>query len=142
MKEINDFMNKPITRESVDGFQDFSKLPSDFTSEIKTNGLESTIKVPKGLETLAKNKHRSQGKRKIKLGNKMDKWKHKEQLVKKEPAGCGFPICVEIDMIPYRFKSLCAFAEYLAKSGHSNRVFMVQKGACEQASKSIVYSIF
>merc|ERR1711936_107805 len=56
-------------------------------------------------------------------------YKYKEQLGG-EPLGCGFPICVEVDMVPKRFTSMCAFAKWMKETRQLNRVFMVQKQDC------------
>merc|ERR1711990_32642 len=56
-------------------------------------------------------------------------YEYKEQLGG-EPLGCGHPICVEVDMVPKRFTSMCAFAKWMKETRQLNRVFMVQKQDC------------
>merc|ERR1711974_161873 len=50
----------------------------------------------------------------------------------KRRLGCGFPGCVEVDMIPKRFKSICHFSKWMLENEEStkDRVFMVQKQDC------------
>merc|ERR1711974_405479 len=50
----------------------------------------------------------------------------------KRRLGCGFPVCVEVDMIPKRFKSICHFSKWMLENEEStkDRVFMVQKQDC------------
>jgi len=58
-------------------------------------------------------------------------WSH--QPHKKDPPGCGNPICVLIDARPERFKSMCQFVHYLEDNNLHRRMFHIQKGDCLNA---------
>ena len=68
----------------------------------------------------------------------MKRWDHKEKLDESEPDGCGFPVCAVVDMRVKRFKSMCAFVEWVNTEGHLRRVFEIQKGGCEDASEKFL----
>ena len=38
------------------------------------------------------------------INKKLRRWEHHEGLDPDEPKGCGYPICVDVDMRPKRFK--------------------------------------
>ena len=71
------------------------------------------------------------------LKQELNRWPHKEGVHKEDPPGCGFPICVDVDMRPKRFESMCRFVKWLKENGHERRIFAVQKGGCEDVSKLI-----
>ena len=73
--------------------------------------------------------------RKRNLQRIVNRWEHKEGLNKEDPDGCGFPICVDVDMRPKRFESMCSFTKWMKENGHERRIFEVQKGGCEDVSK-------
>ena len=73
--------------------------------------------------------------RKRNLERALKRWDHKEGINKEDPAGCGFPICVDVDMRPKRFESMCSFTKWMIENGHERRIFEVQKGGCEDVSK-------
>ena len=73
--------------------------------------------------------------RKMNLERDLKRWEHKEGINEKDPPGCGFPICVDVDMRPKRFASMCSFVRWLKDNGHERRIFAVQKGGCEDVSK-------
>ena len=81
---------------------------------------------------------RSKALRRVKhLKQELDRWPHKEEIHKEDPPGCGFPVCVDVDMRPKRFESMCRFVKWLKENGHERRIFAVQKGGCEDVSKLI-----
>ena len=61
--------------------------------------------------------------------------RYREGLRKQDKPGCGPPICTIIDMRIKTFKSFCHLVEYANDHGLFRRVFEVQKGSCETASK-------
>ena len=69
------------------------------------------------------------------INRKLKRWDHHEGLDPDEPKGCGYPICVDVDMRPKRFKSMCSFVKWLHDNNHVRRIFLVQKGGCEDVSK-------
>ena len=71
-----------------------------------------------------------------KLKRPPKRWNHKEGLHKDDPEGCGFPICVDVDMKPKRFESMCRFVKWMKDQGHERRIFVIQKGGCEDVSKN------
>ena len=67
----------------------------------------------------------------------VQRWPHQEGLDPTEPTlGCGYPVCAVVDMKPKRFTSLCNLTSWMMEHGLERRVLEVQKGACEDASKS------
>ena len=71
------------------------------------------------------------------INKKLRRWDHHEGLDPDEPKGCGYPICVDVDMRPKRFKSICSFVKWLRDNNHVRRIFLVQKGGCEDVSKFV-----
>ena len=71
------------------------------------------------------------------INKKLRRWDHHEGLDPDEPKGCGYPICVDVDMRPKRFKSMCSFVKWLRDNNHVRRIFLVQKGGCEDVSKFV-----
>ncbi|CAB4055362.1 unnamed protein product [Lepeophtheirus salmonis] len=67
------------------------------------------------------------------LDEMVKRWKYERQ--KGQSEGCGYPICVLLDGIPWRFKSLCDFIHHLEISNqdHIRRIFQIQKGDCADA---------
>ena len=63
--------------------------------------------------------------------------RYKEGLRKQDVAGCGPPICTIIDMRIKTFKSFCHLVEYANDQGLHRRIFEIQKGSCETASKNL-----
>ena len=61
-------------------------------------------------------------------------WPHEEY--KKDPSGCGYPLCVLDDQRPERMRSLCKLMKWIKDDGSKEfRPFHFQKGDCVNASK-------
>ena len=65
--------------------------------------------------------------------------RYKEGQRKEDVAGCGPPICTIIDMRIKTFKSFCHLVEYANDEGLHRRIFEIQKGSCETASKNFQF---
>lgn len=166
LEQLNEFMNNPPSRRrSEDSFMSTDKyymraqhsfLPfstqiyKGYTDIIQPNQLFSRyidnakIKPNLNLRNAEFTGRRRRddadsGPRNVIVNSKVSRWRRRERLNKKEPAGCGYPVCVEVDMIPIRFKSLCDFVAWLNKFRNYRRVFMVQKGSCERISNSSLF---
>ena len=61
--------------------------------------------------------------------------RHRQNLRKNDPPGCGPPICTIIDRKVKTFLSMCHFVEYMNLHGRYRTLFEVQKGSCEESSK-------
>jgi len=112
-------------------FTTFDELPTSFVAKANLDkGLAVANVVSKKEIRRLRHRMSTEGKKSTDRYVR-DVWPYRERLDKKEPRGCGFPICAEIDMIPKRFTSLCAFAEWMKTQGQEKRVFMVQKQDCQ-----------
>jgi len=121
-------------RRTTGDFARMDELPSVYTDEGKSSDgkdrLSKTLskKALKGAFTDG----RMQGKGPVKNFQNAagtSAYKYKERI-KKEPKGCGFPICVDVDMRLKRFSSMCTFSKWMKETNQENKVFMVQKGEC------------
>ena len=65
--------------------------------------------------------------------------RYKEGQREEDVAGCGPPICTIIDMRIKTFKSFCHLVEYANDEGLHRRIFEIQKGSCETASKNFQF---
>ena len=65
--------------------------------------------------------------------------RYKEGQREGDVAGCGPPICTIIDMRIKTFKSFCHLVEYANDEGLHRRIFEIQKGSCETASKNFQF---
>merc|ERR1711964_569396 len=123
-----------IKRRSYNDYDDMNKLPTLFTEEGKSSDGEDKLSKSVTLSAVKNANNAFRGNQKGPKMMSMDAvgknvYHYKEQLGG-EPLGCGFPICVEVDMIPKRFTSMCAFAKWMKETNQQNRVFMVQKQDC------------
>jgi len=123
-----------IKRRSYNDYDDMNKLPTLFTEEGKSSDGEDKLSKSVTLSAVKNANNAFRGNQKGPKMLKLDAvgknvYQYKEQLGG-EPLGCGFPICVEVDMIPKRFTSMCAFAKWMKETNQQNRVFMVQKQDC------------
>merc|ERR1711970_1428313 len=125
-------------RRNGTNYDNLKQLNSRFTESGTTVGDEDGIhkgasgSAVKDFKEAIKKFRTSDGKKKKKVIQKAagkSVYEYKEQLGG-EPLGCGVPICVEVDMVPKRFTSMCAFAKWMKETRQLNRVFMVQKQDC------------
>merc|ERR1719233_1368343 len=109
--------------------------PINNPENLKPEMIKKTTKEIKKLDKKAKQKNRggfrsSRKTRGSKVGmnKKVEPFQHKPY--KKDPKGCGNPICVVIDGKPRRFKSLCEYSEFACKNSRKNQMNFIQKGDC------------
>jgi len=120
-------------RRTTGDYASMDELPSEYTDEGKSSDgkdvlskSSSSSAIKKVLSDVRSNK---KPKKNINHSAGTSAYRYKERLGK-EPVGCGYPVCVEVDMRLKRFTSMCAFSKWMKEGNHQNRVFMVQKGDC------------
>lgn len=69
-------------------------------------------------------------------------YRYKENIRKQDVPGCGVPLCTIIDMRIKSFKSMCDLVEWMTENGKYRTVLEIQKGSCENASKSVFITVF
>jgi len=125
-------------RRTTGDYATMNELPTEYTDEGKSS--DGRDKISKSLSNTAVKenkkalaKFRANEQQKYEAGQGAagtSAYKYKERIDQTEPRGCGYPVCVDVDMRLKRFSSLCAFSKWMKETNQQDRVFMVQKGDC------------
>merc|ERR1719295_1904559 len=116
-------------RATVENIQEF--MTKDYEKDETANSEGTASKFLEG-RTKEQNEIAGMSHDQLQVDREEYIWPH--QQYKKDPSGCGYPLCVLDDQRPERMRSLCKLMKWIKDDGSKEfRPFHFQKGDCVNA---------